>query len=239
MSTREGAHVTSRTAAAAALLLVSPVLLLAALAIKLTSKGPVLYPAARVGRGGRPFVMLKLRTMNGGQARGQGPQRITGGQDSRVSLVGRWLRRLKIDELPQLANVVRGDMALVGPRPEDPSIVADFYTPFMLATFAVLPGLTSPGSLDYFTREEQLPADPGEAERLYVATLLPRKVALDLVYVHHRCRRYDLQLLVRTLACLIGFHTLFRRQQARESAHADELLVGATGGQGGRDARDG
>src|SRR6478609_8506396 len=117
------AHPISRLVAAFALIVVSPLLLLAALAIMISSRGPVLYRAPRVGLSGRRFVMLKLRTMH--VAPTKEVERITGGQDTRISPVGRWLRRLKIDELPQLVNVIRGDMVLVGPRPEDPSIVDD------------------------------------------------------------------------------------------------------------------
>jgi lipopolysaccharide/colanic/teichoic acid biosynthesis glycosyltransferase len=225
MNTRRSSHqlhLASRVVAGVALVLVSPVLLLAALAIKTSSRGPVLYSAARVGLSGRPFTMLKLRTMRGTPS--GDIQRITGGQDSRVSAVGRWLRKLKIDELPQLVNVVRGDMVLVGPRPEDPSIVADYYTPFMRRTLNVLPGLTSPGSLDYFAREERMPADPAEAERVYVSTLLPRKAALDLVYIQNRSWHYDLQLVVRTAGSMLGARTLFRRRCAWERLEAAGLM---------------
>jgi lipopolysaccharide/colanic/teichoic acid biosynthesis glycosyltransferase len=215
-------HLMSRVVAAVALVVVSPILLLAAFAILLSSRGPVLYPAARVGLSGRPFTMLKLRTMRGAPT--HGVQRITGGQDSRISPVGRWLRKLKIDELPQLVNVVRGDMVLVGPRPEDPSIVADYYTPFMRRTLNVLPGLTSPGSLDYFAREERLPTDPAEAERVYVSTLLPRKAALDLVYIENRCWHYDLQLVLRTAGSMLGARALFPRRCAWERLEAAGLM---------------
>lgn len=224
----DGLHLISRVVAAVVLVVVSPVLLLAALAIKLSSSGPVFYPAARAGLSGRPFVMLKLRTMRGSPSGRQ--QRITAGNDSRVHPVGHWLRRLKIDELPQLANVVRGQMVLVGPRPEDPSIVTDYYTPFMLRTLTVRPGLTSPGSLDYFAGEAGLPADPAAAEQIYVGQLLPRKAALDLVYVLNRSWRYDVQLVARTLASLVHMRAVFARQRAWETAQADVLLLTASAG---------
>src|SRR5664279_3229712 len=122
-------HPLSRAISALALVVLSPIIVVTAAVIKLSSRGPLLFRAIRVGKSGESFVMLKFRTMREpvlGEA-----ARITGGHDSRVFPVGRALRRLKLDELPQLANVVRGDMVLVGPRPEDPSVVADFYTPFM------------------------------------------------------------------------------------------------------------
>jgi lipopolysaccharide/colanic/teichoic acid biosynthesis glycosyltransferase len=221
----DGHRPVSRVVAAIALVVVSPVLLLAVVAIKVSSRGPVLYTAPRVGLSGRPFVMLKLRTMH--QTSSQGVHRITGAGDPRVFAVGRWLRRLKVDELPQLINVVRGEMALVGPRPEDPGIVAAYYTPFLAQTLAVHPGLTSPGSLDYFARESALPSDPVEAERVYVTVLLPRKAALDLVYIQNRTWRYDVQLVVRTVASLVGTRTLFRRRRSWERLEAAGLMRAA------------
>lgn len=217
-------HLLSRVIAAAALVALSPVLLIAALVIKISSRGPLLFPATRVGLAGQPFTMLKFRTMR--QAPSPGAQRITGARDARVFPAGRWLRRLKIDELPQLTNVVRGDMVLIGPRPEDPSIVADYYTPFMRQTLEVMPGLTSPGSLDYFGRERGLPVDPAEAESVYASTLLPRKIALDLVYVRNRCWKYDLQLVVRTVALMAGVRPLFPKRCAWERVEAGSLLSG-------------
>jgi lipopolysaccharide/colanic/teichoic acid biosynthesis glycosyltransferase len=222
VTSRRPLHLTSRVIAAVALVLVSPILVIAALAIMMSSRGPVLYPAARVGLSGQPFTMLKLRTMRGVPT--SEAQRITGGRDSRVSPVGRWLRKLKIDELPQLVNIVRGDMVLVGPRPEDPSIVEDYYTPFMRRTLNVVPGLTSPGSLDYFAREKAMPSDPAEAERVYVSALLPRKAALDVVYIEHRSWRYDLQLVVRTVGSMLGVRALFRRRCAWERVEAAGLM---------------
>jgi len=211
----------------------SPVLALAGAAIKASSSGPVLFRACRVGLYGRRFTMFKLRTMH---RRPVSVARITGGRDPRVFPAGRWLRRFKVDELPQLVNVVRGDMALVGPRPEDPAIVAEHYSPLMLETLSVLPGLTSPGSLSYFADERSLPDDAEKAERLYVSVLLPHKIALDLVYVRHRSWRYDVELVVRTVASMAGLSTLFRRRQEWERAEAGRLLE--TAGEAGRSRVD-
>ena len=128
------------------LLAALPVLAVAALAIRLASPGPVLHRAARAGRDGRPFTMLKLRTMHVAPP-GESGSRITDPADPRVFPVGALLRRTKIDELPQLVNVLRGEMAIVGPRPEDPEIVRKHYSPTHRETLRVRPGLVSPGSI--------------------------------------------------------------------------------------------
>jgi lipopolysaccharide/colanic/teichoic acid biosynthesis glycosyltransferase len=202
----------------------SPLLAVAAAAIKLTSRGPVLFRALRSGQGGRPFTMFKLRTMH--QSGCQPGGRITASQDPRVFAAGAWLRRFKLDEVPQLANVVLGQMALVGPRPEDPSIVSEHYTALMRETLAVLPGLTSPGSLAYYADETALPKTPQEAERLYLTEILPRKIALDLVYVRHRSWRYDAELIIRTAASIVGARDIFRRHRDWEAAQAEALVQG-------------
>lgn len=219
---REPRRLPGRLGAAVALVVLSPLMAVAAALIKLLDRGPVLYRAARVGRGGTRFTMLKFRTMR--QGGGDGAPRITGGDDPRVSAVGRWLRRFKVDELPQLANVVGGQMALVGPRPEDPAIVAEHYTPFMMESLEVLPGLTSPGSLTYYAEESTLPDDPALAEKVYLTQLLPKKIAMDLVYVRNRSLRYDAELVVRTIASLVGVDGLFARRRAWEKAQAELLL---------------
>src|SRR3989441_11505789 len=131
--------------AAIALVATAPLLALAAVGIRRASPGAVLYRADRLGRGGRPFIMYKLRTMHA--RRRSDASVITGAEDPRVFPLGAWLRRLKIDELPQLLNVLRGEMAIVGPRPEDPVIVSRYYTALGMETLAVPPGLASPGSI--------------------------------------------------------------------------------------------
>lgn len=216
------ADLVSRLVAAVGLLVCAPVLALAAVAVKASSRGPVLFRTARVGRGGEEFTMLKLRTMHPGPV---STSRITGGRDARVFPAGRLLRRSKVDELPQLVNVLRGDMVLVGPRPEDPLIVRAHYTPFMLQTLSVAPGLTSPGSLGYYADETALPDDPREAQRVYLSELLPRKIALDVAYLRSRSWRYDLEVLLRTAAAMIGIHGLFPLHRIWESAQADKLLA--------------
>src|SRR6266446_6003127 len=139
--------------AAAALIVGAPLLGLAALGIRLASRGPILYRATRIGLRGRRFTMYKLRTMH--VARAAGPL-ITGTDDPRVFAWGRLLRHTKIDELPQLWNVLRGDMAIVGPRPEDPAIVERYYSAADFGTLNVRPGLASPGSLFHYTHGDEL-----------------------------------------------------------------------------------
>jgi lipopolysaccharide/colanic/teichoic acid biosynthesis glycosyltransferase len=159
----------------------------------------VLYRAVRVGIDGRPFTMYKLRTM---RPHGVGPV-ITSCDDPRVFFLGRWLRRLKIDELPQLVNVLKGDMSVVGPRPEDPEIVQRYYGPAQLETLTVLPGLASPGSIYGSTHGEPLLLGV-DSERLYVEQVLPLKLALELVYVRRASLSYDLLIVARTFAVLFG-----------------------------------
>lgn len=184
-----------------ALLASAPVMLLAAAAIKLTSKGPVLYRSPRAGRHGRPFDMLKMRTMTVGADR-QGT--ITAGGDLRVTAVGRFLRRTKIDEVPQLWNILRGEMSVVGPRPESLSIVEEHYAPEHRQALVIRPGLTCTGSLYHYLYQEHLwPPEGVGVEEFYVGHLLDAKIAADLHYVRHRTLLYDLRLLWQTFWLLL------------------------------------
>ena len=182
------------TAAVIGLLAGSPLLLLVALAVKLSSGGPALHRAVRVGRDGAPFTVLKFRTMRIGAA---GPP-ITSSADPRITPVGRILRRLKIDELPQLVNVVRGEMSLVGPRPEDPRYV-EGYTAVQRRVLTVPPGITSPASLAYRDEERLIAAHGGDVVTVYRDVILPAKLAIDLGYVDARSFWVDLRVLVGTL----------------------------------------
>src|SRR4051812_25918202 len=156
-----------------ALVLSSPVFLAAAALVAATSPGPVLFRQTRVGLGGRPFTLLKLRTMRAGAETPDGSQ-LTASGDARITPVGRWLRRFKLDELPQLWNVVRGDMSLVGPRPEVPRYV-DAADPLWQSVLAARPGLTDPVTLR-LRDEEALLASADDAERFYRERLLPWKL---------------------------------------------------------------
>ncbi|OLB50141.1 MAG: hypothetical protein AUI08_06265 [Gemmatimonadetes bacterium 13_2_20CM_2_65_7] len=194
------------TLAGIALIVVAPLLALLAIGIRLAGPGPIFYRAQRVGRDSRPFTMYKLRTMRIGDA---ATTVITAQGDPRIFPLGRLLRRLKLDELPQLVNILRGEMSIVGPRPEDPSMVQRFYAPFYYKSFDVPPGLTSPGSIYAYTHgEAQL--DLRDAERSYGEQLLPIKMALDLVYVARAGVGYDIALICRTVWTL-GTALLGRR----------------------------
>jgi len=179
----------------AALLFLSPLLLLIALAVKLSSAGFVFYRGERVGRQGRIFRILKFRTMH---TDASGPS-ITRGNDARVTAVGQLLRRSKLDELPQLLNVLRGEMSVVGPRPEAPEYVA-LYTDAERRVLTVRPGLTSPASLRY-RNEEALLAGDGWHER-YVNEIMRDKLRDDLNYIDTRTFLGDLRLVVRTFLSL-------------------------------------
>lgn len=173
------------------LLALAPVMLVLAIAVRLTSPGPALHRAIRSGRDGRPFTMLKLRTMRPGAGAA-----VTTTRDPRITALGRILRRTRIDEVPQLWNVVRGEMSLVGPRPEDPRFVA-LYTPEQRAVLAVRPGITGAAQLAF--RDEERLLDPSDPEGSYVREVLPRKVAMDLAYVRRRTLAGDLAIIGRTL----------------------------------------
>ena len=185
--------------AAVALVLTAPLIGLAAIGIKLTDPkgGPVFYRARRVGYLGREFTMYKLRTMRQDGDDGGGP-RITGARDARVYPFGQLLRRSKVDELPQLFNVLRGDMAIVGPRPEDPMIVKEHYSPTDLETLGVRPGLASPGSIYQFTSGDKLLTGQ-DPEARYVDKLLRTKLALDRVYIRQATLRRDVAIIGRTI----------------------------------------
>ena len=182
--------------ASIALLLLSPVFLLAALGIRVLSPGPIFYRASRVGLNGKTFAMYKFRTMD--PARSSVRSAITASNDPRIFPFGNLLRRSKIDELPQLVNILRGEMSVVGPRAEDPQIVREHYRPAHFETLTVLPGLASPGSLFNFTHGEYL-IGSDSPEEYYVDQLLSKKLALDTVYVREASLVYDLAVIIRTV----------------------------------------
>jgi lipopolysaccharide/colanic/teichoic acid biosynthesis glycosyltransferase len=177
--------------AAAALLLASPLLALAMLAIRLESRGSPIYRQRRVGRDGRPFDVLKLRTMVTGAERIGAGLAVSEG-DTRITRVGRLLRRTSLDELPNLVNVLRGEMAIVGPRPTVP-VQVDRYSARQRGRLAVKPGIT--GWAQVHGRTE-LPWD--------------ERIELDLWYIEHRSWRLDLRILRRTVAMVLGGRGLYR-----------------------------
>ncbi len=179
------------------LVLLAPVLLLVVASIRLTSRGPAIYRARRAGVGGEPFDVLKFRTMVEGADRHAA---ITSGADSRITAIGHFLRRTKLDELPQLWNILRGEMSLVGPRPESLSIVEAHFNPEYLGVLDIRPGLTCTGNLYHYVYQEHLEPPEGMGiEEFYVCRLLAPKISLDLHYVHHRSLLYDLRLILQTI----------------------------------------
>jgi lipopolysaccharide/colanic/teichoic acid biosynthesis glycosyltransferase len=178
------------------LLALSPLLAVLVVLVRATSPGPALFRQTRIGRDGRPFVLLKLRTMHA-DAASTGPA-ITAGTDPRITPLGARLRRAKLDELPQLWNVLRGDMSLVGPRPEVPHYVAR-YTAAQRAVLRARPGLTDPASLAWADEAATLAtfADP---QRAYADAVLPQKLAASLAYLERRTVWSDLAVVTRTAA---------------------------------------
>lgn len=202
------------------LVVVAPILALCALLVRLTSRGPVLFHATRAGVDGHEFTMYKLRTMH--HRPDQDGSRITATDDARVSRVGRWLRKIHLDELPQLVNVLKGDMSLVGPRPEDLVLVAQHYTPAMRATLDVRPGMTGPGTLFAYTRGDAHLDGRDDREADYAENLLALKLAFELVYIERQSLAYDVQLLLRTAALLA--HLSFGRGEPPELPELSRAL---------------
>jgi lipopolysaccharide/colanic/teichoic acid biosynthesis glycosyltransferase/nucleoside-diphosphate-sugar epimerase len=196
------------TTSVASLVVLSPLLLLVALTVKLTSRGPIFFLQLRVGRQGKLFRIFKFRTMIQDKA-AQRPL-LTAASDPRITVVGRWLRKTKLDELPQLLNVLRGEMSLVGPRPEIPEY-SPRYAPDCAAAFAqsygvilrTRPGVTGPAAIAYF-HEEQLLATQPDKETFYREVILPDKIRLDLAYCENFRLLEDLKIIVKTGTKLFG-----------------------------------
>jgi lipopolysaccharide/colanic/teichoic acid biosynthesis glycosyltransferase len=181
------------------LLVLSPLFLLLALAVKLDSPGPVFYRQIRVGRYNKDFRIFKFRTMvqNADQI---GPAVTTGG-DARVTRVGRLIRRCRLDEFSQLLNVLNGTMSLVGPRPEVRRYV-DAYSPEGMATLLVRPGITAPSSIA-FKDEDRLLVSSGDPDRIYIEQILPPKTELNLKYLQGISVAGDLKIMFQTVIAVI------------------------------------
>lgn len=180
------------------MLLLTPLLVGTAMLVRFSSPGPILFRQQRVGLGGRLFWMLKFRTMRVGSG---GPL-VTSRDDNRITPVGRWLRLLKLDELPELWNVVRGEMDLVGPRPEVPSLV-DPSQPLWKEVLSVRPGLTDPVTITLRNEEELMAAVPCDRDAFYRNVLQPYKLRRYCDYIRGRSWRSDLKtVLVTALAVL-------------------------------------
>jgi lipopolysaccharide/colanic/teichoic acid biosynthesis glycosyltransferase len=180
------------------LLILSPFLIIAGILVKLDSPGPILYRATRVGRYGELFKLLKFRSMvvNADKV---GPG-VTGADDPRITRMGQFLRRTKLDELPQLINVLRGEMSIVGPRPEDPRYVA-LYTDEQRQVLNVRPGITSPASVEFRNEENLLTGDDWEMH--YIEYILPAKLAVDLEYVRRPSIMRDIGIIFSTIRAMM------------------------------------
>src|SRR2546427_7582365 len=186
--------------AGAGLVVLAPLLAVVAVLVKTEDGGPVFFRQERVGQRGRVFRMWKFRTMVADAAARGLP--LTVGGDSRVTRIGAWLRRLKLDELPQLFNVLVGDMTLVGPRPEVPCYVAS-YDAEQRRVLELVPGVTDEASIRYVA-ESALLAAALEPERVYVSEIVPDKIRLNLAYAAHATVWTDLRVILATLARLVS-----------------------------------
>lgn len=186
-------------AAMAGIAVLGPLLLAIALWIRLDSPGPALYCQQRVGRGGRLFTIYKFRTMH---HRPVGGPQLTVGADPRITRAGVVLRHYKLDELPQLLNVVLGDMSLVGPRPEVPRYVACYPEPMRRIVLSVAPGMTDWASILY-KDENAVLARSADPERAYIDTVLPAKLDHYVRYVRERTLWIDLKIILHTFVAIL------------------------------------
>ncbi len=204
------------------LLLLLPLLLLVALAIRLTSRGPAIFTQTRVGLDGRPFRLVKFRTMVRDAPSQGAPITVEG--DARITPIGRWLRHSKIDELPQLFNVLCGTMSLVGPRPEIPLFV-ERYDQTQRRVLSVRPGITDYASIAFFNENSLLARAP-DFESTYVNEILPRKLALNLRYLERQSFLEDLRIILTTLH--LAFEWFFNRLGNPGRVFADGVIIAAS-----------
>ena len=179
------------------LVITAPVLAVFAVLIKVDSRGPIIFRQSRIGKGGKAFRLIKLRTM---VVTGSGAS-VTAANDSRITGIGKTIRRWKIDELPELWNVVRGDMSIVGPRPEVAELV-DLENPLWIEILKVRPGLTDPVTLR-LRNEEELLASAGEDERFYTDVVQPYKLRGYVHFVRNRTWKNDVRIIYRTLTAIV------------------------------------
>lgn len=182
------------------LIIFGPLFIVIPILIKLDSPGPIFYRAPRVGKDGRLFRMYKFRTMVA-DAEKIGPA-ITYRSDPRITRVGAMLRRRRLDEIPQLLNVLKGEMSMVGPRPEAPYYV-DKYSPEQREILKVKPGMTGLTQIKYLSEEEEL-SNPETLDADYLDVILPPKLALDMEYIKRQSFILDIQILWQTAWALLG-----------------------------------
>lgn len=181
------------------LILLSPLWLVIAIAIVVESRGGVFYKQIRVGKDNRDFFLYKFRTMRTGSD--QKGLLTVGERDSRITRVGYFLRKYKLDEFPQLINVLKGDMSIVGPRPEVRKYV-DMYTPEQLRVLSVRPGLTDLASIQY-VHENELLAASDDPEKTYIEEVMPAKLQLNLQYIDNQSVMGDIKLILQTFAAIL------------------------------------
>lgn len=187
-------------ASLAGLVLLAPVLLGIAIAIKLDSSGPVLFRQQRIGRRGMPFMIHKFRSMRAAGAAAHAPQ-ITIGTDPRITRVGRLLRHYKLDELPQLVDVLRGKMSIVGPRPEVPRYVELYPDDIRDTVLSVRPGITDRSSI-LFRNEADLLSQADDPEAYYIDEIMPVKLEHHVYYVQHQNFIEDIRIIFATLKAI-------------------------------------
>ncbi|WP_249316441.1 sugar transferase [Bacillus sp. FJAT-50079] len=181
------------------LIIIAPILLLISILIKIDSRGPVFFKQVRVGKNERPFKILKFRTMVV-DAEKLGKQ-ITVGKDQRITKIGHFLRKSKLDELPQLINVFKGDMSLVGPRPEVPKYTA-FYTKEQKKIFNIRPGITDYASIKY-RNENEILALSNDPERTYIEEIMNDKLKYNMEYMEKRSILTDIKIILLTIKAII------------------------------------
>ena len=184
-----------------AVIILGPAMLALAAAIRAESAGPAIFRQVRIGLDGAPFTILKFRTMRSEVA--AATIRMGGREDPRITRLGGLLRRTRLDELPQLVNVIRGEMTMVGPRAEVPQFV-ELYTPEQRVVLSVPPGITGPGQLEYARRFEPLLDGAADPNQVYLERILGPKLEIDLEYVRQRSFAGDIRILVRTAMLVLG-----------------------------------
>lgn len=182
------------------LIFLAPFLMLIALAIMLESRGGIFYLQTRVGKGNKDFSIYKFRTMYSGSDK-KGLLTV-GARDSRITRIGFFLRKYKLDEFPQLINVLKGDMSLVGPRPEVRKYVA-LYNPEQMRVLEVKPGITDYASIEY-ANENELLAKAKDPERYYIEEIFPAKIQLNMKYIRDKSPMKDVKIILQTLKKIIS-----------------------------------
>ena len=189
----------NRFVALIAILILSPILIFVVIGILISDFGPIIYTAKRAGKDGKVLGVYKFRSM---RISNKKESKITSKNDSRIFGFCKFIRLIKVDELPQLFNILKGKMNIIGPRPEDLSIVEDHYDDIMMESLTVNPGLASPGSLYNYTHIEDS-LDEGNAEETYIKEILPLKVKIDVVYVRNRSFLYDVKIIIKTFIIIV------------------------------------